>query len=142
MSSARRGPAASLPTSASVLALWAPVGLYMALIFWASSLPSPPSPAQVGDKVQHFAAYAGLGLVTIRATAGGRIRGLTLAAVGLAWAIAAVYGVTDEWHQAYVPGRTSDIADVAADWLGAGLAAVGAGAFGIIARSRRGPDAH
>lgn len=114
----------------------------MALIFWASSLSSPPSPVEVSDKVQHFAAYAGLGLVAIRATAGGRVRGLTLTGVAAAWALAAVYAVTDEWHQAYVPGRTSDVADVAADWLGAGAAAAAAGAFGIIARSRRGPDAH
>lgn len=127
---------------ASALWLWGPVALYMALIFWASSLSSPPSPAQVSDKVQHFAAYAGLALVSLRATAGGRVRGLTLAAAVAAWVLAAAYGVTDEWHQAFVPGRTSDVADVAADWLGAGAAAVAGGAFGIIARSRRGPDAH
>ena len=30
----------------------------------------------------------------------------------------ALYGVTDEWHQLYVPGRVSDPADWIADVVG------------------------
>jgi VanZ family protein len=48
-----------------------------------------------------------------------------------------LYGVSDEWHQSFVSGRTSDLLDVAADASGASLAAVVLWACGIIARLRR-----
>ena len=43
----------------------------------------------------------------------------------LAWLLAVLYAVTDEFHQSFVPGRTSTVADVMIDALGAaiGLAA-------------------
>jgi VanZ family protein len=37
-------------------------------------------------------------------------------------AIALLYGITDEWHQSYVPGRSPDVRDVVADTVGAVLA--------------------
>jgi VanZ family protein len=47
------------------------------------------------------------------------------------------YGVTDEWHQSFVPGRSADAIDLVADAVGAGLAAGGLGAWGIMLRRRR-----
>ena len=42
---------------------------------------------------------------------------------GLAWLLAVVYAVTDEWHQAFVPGRQPSIFDVLIyDQLGALIA--------------------
>ena len=43
-----------------------------------------------------------------------------------AWAAALTigYGVIDEWHQAFVPGRYASMMDVALDGAGAGLAVV------------------
>ncbi|HHB76440.1 MAG TPA: VanZ family protein, partial [Desulfobulbus sp.] len=32
-----------------------------------------------------------------------------------------LYGVSDEWHQSFVPGRTPDILDIAADTFGAAV---------------------
>lgn len=119
---------------ASPLSLWAPVVAYMALIFAASAMSHPPSPANVSDKILHFAGYGGLGLVALRATARGRRAGVTLGAAAAAWAIAAGYGVTDEWHQRFVEERSPDLADAVADALGA--AAAIAAAFGIIRGSR------
>ncbi len=114
--------------------LWAPVALYMGAIFTASSLSHPPSPPQVSDKVQHFAGYSGLGLLTLRALAGGQTAGVTTGTAATAWAIASAYGVSDEVHQRFVPGRASDPADVLADALGAAAGVLGA--FGIIRGSR------
>lgn len=128
---------ASAPASPSRLALWGPVVAYMALTFVLSAMPSPPSPAGVSDKLEHFVFYGGLALVTLRATARGRIDGLTPLALVLAWVITTGYGVTDEMHQAFVPQRTPDVADVAADALGATVALIAAAASGIILRSRR-----
>ena len=44
---------------------------------------------------------------------------------GCVWAavIATVYGVTDEWHQSFINGRTADPLDLVADGLGAIIAA-------------------
>lgn len=36
-----------------------------------------------------------------------------------AWVFAAVYGMTDEWHQLYVPGRSGKAGDVIIDAAGA-----------------------
>lgn len=38
-----------------------------------------------------------------------------------AWLIAAAYGVVDELHQSYVPGRVCSVADLASDAVGAAL---------------------
>lgn len=120
----------------SRLSLWGPVVAYMALIFALSAMSSPPSPGPVNDKVLHFGFYGGLAAVTLRATSGGRLAGLTWSAAAAAWAIATVYGVTDEFHQSFVPHRSSDLADLVADSLGAAVAVGVIGASGIIARSR------
>lgn len=120
----------------SRLSLWGPVVAYMALIFALSAMSSPPSPGPINDKVLHFGFYGGLAAVTLRATAGGRLAGLTGPAMAAAWAIATLYGVSDEFHQRFVPYRSSDLADLVADSLGAAVAVGVLGASGIIARSR------
>ncbi len=40
----------------------------------------------------------------------------------LAVAFCSLYGVYDEWHQSFVQGRTSDVADWIADTTGAAMA--------------------
>ncbi len=61
------------------------------------------------DKVGHAAAYAVLGALLTLAT--GR--------VWLALLLATLFGVTDEIHQYFVPGRQADVFDVVADAVGA-----------------------
>jgi VanZ family protein len=117
--------------------LWGPVLVYMGVIFALSAMPEPPAPPGVDDKTQHFLAYGGLGLVTLRATAGGTLAGLSAPAAVAAWAIATLYGATDEWHQGFVPGRSRDLLDLRADALGAALATGVAWASAILLRSRR-----
>jgi VanZ family protein len=49
--------------------------------------------------------------------------------VGAAVLAGSLYGVTDEWHQSFVPGRTPAADDLVADAVGSlagALAAVGA----------------
>ncbi len=131
------GISAATAPGASRLSLWAPVAAYMALIFWVSSMSSPPSPDGVDDKLLHFVCYGGLAALALRATAGGQLAGLTWRAALLAWAIATAYGATDEFHQSFVPHRSVELADLAADAAGAALAVGVLGASGIIARSRQ-----
>jgi VanZ family protein len=117
-----------------LLWLWLPVAAYMAAIFMASSVSDPPVPQDIPDVSLHEAAYFGLTILLIRALAGGRWQGVTLVTLAGAWTIAVVYGVTDEWHQSFVPHRHAELRDLAADAVGAFAAAAVAGAWGIIRR--------
>jgi hypothetical protein len=63
------------------------------------------------DKLAHFAAFGCMALL------------LTLASVGR-WPLAVVaavtlVGVLDEWHQTWLPGRSADMGDLAADFVAA-----------------------
>ena len=95
----------------------------------SSDLGAPPG--GLSDKSAHFIAYASLGAALIRALAEGRTAGMTTRRVIAAALIATAYGLTDEFHQRFVPGRTPDWLDVCADAAG-GLA--GACALALLAR--------
>jgi VanZ family protein len=107
-----------------VLWYWGPVALYAGLIFYLSSQSHPEQflpkvvLLKLGDKVLHGIEYAVLGFLCYRAfrhaagTWGGQY------AVLLAVVASTIYGVTDEWHQAFVPFREPDRWDVATDLLG------------------------
>lgn len=118
-----------------LLSLWAPVAAYMAGLFALSAQPVLPDPTSSPDWLQHGLAYAGLAVVSLRALAGGRWSRVTRGTLVAAWLIAALYGVSDEFHQSFVPERTSDIRDVIADAAGAALGLAAAWAWGIIRRS-------
>lgn len=93
---------------------WAPALAWAAAIFWLSSrsqLAALPGPFG-WDKLQHTAAYLAGGLLLARA-AGLRGR-LPLLAV----ALGLLYAVSDEVHQAFVPGRSPDVRDWVADAAG------------------------
>lgn len=64
------------------------------------------------DKLYHAGNFGVLGALLYLAT--GR--------VWLAVLLASLYGVSDEVHQAYVPGRSADPLDWVADTVGAGVA--------------------
>jgi VanZ family protein len=107
------------------LGLWGPVVLQMAIIFGASSLSHPGAlPGGLSDKAGHFAGYLILSALLVRAFAGGRVNGIGWRVLILAIAGAALYGISDEFHQRFVPGRTPDVLDVAADTLGAAAGAL------------------
>jgi len=114
--------------------LWTSVALYMAAIFAVSSLSDPPMPSDVPDVSLHGVAYFGLTLLVIRALAGNRWSGVSMATLTTAWLMAVAYGITDEWHQSLVPNRHADLRDVAADAIGALAATVVVGAWSIIRR--------
>jgi len=92
---------------------WLPAAAWAATLYWLSSRPSVPAPEVPNiDKVAHFGAYAVLG--ALLAFAAHRSRLPVLAAV----AVGALYGASDEIHQMYVPGRSPDVLDWAADAAG------------------------
>jgi VanZ family protein len=95
----------------------------MAIIFGASSIPDLTAlPGGMSDHTGHFIGYALLAALVLRARAGGTWRGVTARAGWQAWLVAVVYGVTDEFHQHFVHGRSPDVHDWMADAAGAGVA--------------------
>jgi VanZ family protein len=109
----------------------------MAVIFAVSAQSNiPEPPGGVTDKHEHFVAYAGLSALACRA-ASGTIASVSPGGALAGWAIASVYGLSDEYHQSFVPGRSPDLMDALADTAGAASAATALWAWGIIARSRR-----
>jgi len=112
-----------------VLYVWGPPIAVMALIFAASSTTAPaPAPEFLSDKVLHMAGYAALGFLVLRALADGRLARVTWRLALMAFVLTVLYGVSDELHQAFVPGRTPELMDVVADGAGAviGICALGA----------------
>jgi len=93
-----------------------------ALLFGLSAQSSLPGPQVVGfDKLAHAAVYGLLAWLTARALFEYRLARTVAAVLGALLAV--LYGASDEWHQASVPGRMPDAADLVADTLGASLAA-------------------
>jgi len=103
---------------------WLPAMLYMAAIWAVSSIELPDLPIvrfPLRDKGIHALEYAGLALFVAHAalrTWPDRARA-RIAAVAIL--IAGAWGVLDEIHQAFVPGRSADVADLLADTIGAVL---------------------
>ena len=100
-------------------AAWVGAAAWAAVIFGLSALPAgatplSPFPFPGDDKVVHAAVYAVLGAL---------LR-VALGRTGPAIALAAAYGVTDEVHQAFVPGRDADAFDWIADAVGSALGAL------------------
>jgi len=97
---------------------WLPALLYMGLIFMLSSQSNLPAPYEFpeSDKVFHVLAYAPLGFLMVYALS----RSTSSANLIFFGAfLAFLYGLTDEIHQAFVPGRDASALDVMADGAGA-----------------------
>jgi len=106
--------------------LWLPVVLYALVIFTSSSFPQPEMPISFWnfDKILHLAEYGLFGILLARAIKGTspsiKLSRLYL----LAGVIALCYGISDEFHQSFVPGRTVSAWDVLTDGVGGLLGAL------------------
>ncbi len=101
---------------ANHLLAWGPAVLWAAALFFLSALPGAVGPdwVNVNDKVAHVGAYAVLG----GTLAWGRHRSATWMDHRWLLVVGALYAVSDEIHQMYVPGRSADPADLLADVVG------------------------
>src|SRR2546426_9574780 len=82
-------------------------------------------------KLAHFTEYLVLSVLLYRALRTGR--GWNFRAAGLAFTIAGIYALSDEFHQWFVPGRTAAATDCLIDVSGA------AAAQGLLAARARVP---
>jgi VanZ family protein len=97
----------------------------MAAIFTLSSMSTVPSlPGGLTDHTGHFVGYGVLGGLALRGFAGARWQGVTSSAAWRSILISSIYGVTDEYHQTFVAGRSPAVDDWVADTAGAAVAAL------------------
>ena len=108
------------------LRAWLAPALYMALIFALSSVPLqlPQIPMlRFQDKLLHALEYSLLGWLCARASRTTWPGAGSLRISVFAVFVAALFGLSDELHQSFVPGRSADIFDVLADFVGSALGA-------------------
>jgi len=103
------------------LKFWLPVLSYLILIFVLSSLPEPtPAGPEIPflDKFLHTIEYAVLGFLLVRGFKNSRLLFSNTGFILLTIALATLYGITDEFHQYFVPTRSATLGDILFDCLG------------------------
>jgi VanZ family protein len=95
-------------------------------IWCVSAMPRPPVPEELqfwnSDKLMHFAAYAVLCALAMWGSV--RRHGWTPRALVTAALMTSAYGIVDEVHQSFVPGRSVSVLDWIADTSGAAAVAL------------------
>ncbi len=98
--------------------------VYCLFIYWLSDQSSLKNPFDFGfdfqDKLYHAGAYSIMGFLAWRSFTHVVSSPSLLALLSIAFC--GLYGLSDEWHQSFVVGRESDIADWFADTTGSVLA--------------------
>jgi VanZ family protein len=100
--------------------LYGPAIVWAAIIMAASSIPNLSTTSfklSYADKIVHFVEYFILGLLTANAVAG--FIGRTGKIFWVSAILASVYGVLDELHQKFIPGRSVEVLDMVSNILGA-----------------------
>ncbi len=95
---------------------WLPVLLWMGVIFFLSALPESTTPGRdiVPDKVLHAAEYFILAFLILFALQRTTRQGFATS-FWITLGLGAVYALSDEIHQLYVPTRHFQVGDLAAD---------------------------
>jgi VanZ family protein len=99
---------------------WLPVLVYLGLVQFLGAQPDLQVPMLFpnADKVVHMVEYLGLGVLLARAVRVTFRVPVPLRTAIVAVGIGVVMGATDEFLQAFVPGRTSSVNDLLADATG------------------------
>lgn len=103
------------------LFIYLPLIIHWVTIFILTSLPSDRLPSvEVSDKINHFLAFFVLGFflnLTLKYQT--KFPELKKNILLITVIIAAGYGLLDELHQLLVPGRSAEVLDWIADFIGA-----------------------
>ena len=122
-----------------MISLWLPVAVCMAAMYYGAAMPQVPAAITdwFTDTMLHMGGYVLLTMLTVRALAGGRARGVTARALWLAFVIAMLHGLSVEWMQMYVPTRFAEWRDVGNDLAGTVVGLGVAWAWSIMRRKVR-----
>lgn len=99
----------------------------MGLIYYSSSIPAEDIPKfdiPGIDKLFHLVEYFILGILLVRAFANSYDKASFKLILLLSVLIASIFGVLDELHQRFVPGRSPEIFDIFSDIIGSFLGAL------------------
>jgi VanZ family protein len=98
------------------------LAIYFLFIYWLSDQSSIPAPIwfEGQDKLYHAGAYFIMALLAWRVVR--HLFDKPIIVCFMSVGFCSLYGFSDEWHQSFVWGRESDIADWVADTTGATLA--------------------
>lgn len=97
-----------------------PPFIWAAVIFVESSIPGTklPSTPSGTDKMVHIVIFFILAWLTFRALSHETPPVISTMSLFLTEIVTILYGFADEFHQLYVPGRSADVFDMAADAVG------------------------
>lgn len=97
-----------------------PLVIYWIILFILTSLPSSAAiTMNVSDKIEHFGAYGLLSVfLYLNLYFQNRFELLKKFPATFTVLIASIYGMVDEIHQMYVPGRSAEFLDWLADFSG------------------------
>jgi VanZ family protein len=115
-----------------------PAIVWIGIIFWLSSIHRIPNlHIPMADKIAHLSFYGVLCGLWFRAfVMQEKFPRLKQCALCAALLFTIMYGITDEIHQLFVWGRTTDILDVTADSIGGLLFVI---AFSVFQRRKSSP---
>ena len=92
---------------------------YAALIFYLSSYSMPPQPqivVRIPAYFKHIIEYSIFGFLLLASFRSNTITRKN--ALLIAISVAIFYGISDEFHQFFVPGRVFSLSDISADAIG------------------------
>jgi len=100
----------------------APAVIWAVVILSVSSLPKLRAPSlgiPFSDKIFHGTEYLILAMLTLRSFV--MLRGLNGKTILMVLALCGAFGILDEIHQSFVPGRDCNLGDILADSIGSFL---------------------
>ena len=108
-----------------VYLVYIPLIVYWIMLFIATTVPVSNLPSvAVSDKIKHFSAFFGLSvLLSLTLIYQSKVLLFKKYFLVAALVISSIYGLLDEIHQSFVPGRNSEFLDWVADSLGAAAGA-------------------
>ena len=108
-----------------VYLVYVPLIVYWIVLFIATTIPTSSLPSvAVSDKIKHFGAFFGLSvLLSLTLMYQSKVLFFKKYFVVSAIVISSIYGMLDEIHQSFIPGRYSEFLDWVADSVGAAAGA-------------------
>jgi len=109
-----------------VYLVYVPLIVYWIMLFVATTLPVSNLPSvAISDKIKHFCAFLGLSvLLSLTLIYQNKILLFKKYFIITAFIISSLYGLLDEIHQSFIPGRNSEFLDWFADSVGAAIGAL------------------
>lgn len=103
-----------------VILLYIPLAVYWSALLIGTSLPADSLPGfGIGDKLLHFGAYLILAiLLSLSLLFQNKNQLLKKKYILFSIIISSVYGMLDEIHQIFIPGRSNEFLDWTADFIG------------------------